>query len=252
MPQIRAQNHFLSPTYNSTDQAGRYAGNPQWPLGSSQLVVFQTTWDDYRIEFWQQKLQGGGARLSSNLVYKNRGENLPQSFRWTVQTYELQLSDSPIFFFWLHDNKSSAQQTSAYFNITIETSSADPTASPTDSRSSITSTPTASLIPSTSASLTGVPSPGSSSSRGIATIKGLSTGAAAGIGVAVALGVIILAVVAGFVCFRRRRQRQKQLLQQRHEQQTERQGSASMMFAYNSPKTKVTAEHDQSAAELPG
>ncbi|KAI1167408.1 hypothetical protein F5B18DRAFT_439259 [Nemania serpens] len=255
LPQTWAQNHFLSPTYNSAGQTGRYAGNAQWPLGSSQLVAFQTTWDDYRIELWQQKVQGGGARLSSNLVYKNRGEDLSQNFRWTVQTYELQLSDSPVFFFWLHDNKSSAQQTSAYFNITIETSSATPTASSTTSHSSTTSVSITSTVPSTSATLTGIPVPGSSSLGGIVTTKGLSTGAAVGIGVAVALGVIIVAIIAGFACFRRRRQRQQQMQQQqqqRHEQQMEWQGFESITFAYSSPKTKITADHDQSRAELPG
>lgn len=277
LPQTWAQNHFLSPTYNSAGQTGRYAGNAQWPLGSSQLVAFQTTWDDYRIELWQQKVQGGGARLSSNLVYsrcniisemesrwckvtdrvfiENRGEDLSQNFRWTVQTYELQLSDSPVFFFWLHDNKSSAQQTSAYFNITIETSSATPTASSTTSHSSTTSVSITSTVPSTSATLTGIPVPGSSSLGGIVTTKGLSTGAAVGIGVAVALGVIIVAIIAGFACFRRRRQRQQQMQQQqqqRHEQQMEWQGFESITFAYSSPKTKITADHDQSRAELPG
>ncbi|KAI1186446.1 hypothetical protein F5B17DRAFT_403690 [Nemania serpens] len=255
LPQLRAQNHFISPTYNSVDQTGRYAGNPQWPLGSSQLVAFQATWDDYRIELWQQKLQGGAASLSSSLVYENRGEDLPQSFRWTVQTYELQLSDSPIFLFWLHDNNSSAQQTSAYFNITIEASSATPTASSTDGRSSVTSASTVSTTPSTSATLTATQPPGPSSSGVIATTKGLSTGAAAGIGVGVALGLLLVASIVGFACFRKRKQRQEQQQQQQHEQheqQTKWQGFELKTYASGLPKTNVTAEHDRSRVELPG
>ncbi|KAI1117025.1 hypothetical protein F5Y14DRAFT_448411 [Nemania sp. NC0429] len=255
LPQIRAQNHFLSPSYNSVDQTGRYAGNSQWPLGSSQLVAFQTTWDDYRIELWQQKLSGSGARSSSSLVYKSRGEDLPQNFRWTVQTYELQFSDSPVFFFWLRDNGSSAQQTSAYFNITIETSSAAPTPSSSrDSRPSTTFTSANSIIPSTSATPTRRPLPSPSSLEEKATTAGLSTGAAAGIGVAVALGVIIVATIVGFTYFRRRKRQQqlrKQNHQQHHQQQTEWQSPESISLAYSSSKTKVVAELDQWRAELP-
>jgi hypothetical protein len=66
------QNIFVSPKYNPTDKTGIYAGDLQWALGSSQLIAFQSTWDGYRIELWQQSLPTGGAKISSNLVYNRK------------------------------------------------------------------------------------------------------------------------------------------------------------------------------------
>ena len=68
---IRAQKvGFISPTYQATTGFGSYASNAQWPLGSTQVVAFTATWDEYRVELWQQKLVGGGAKLSSMFTYK--------------------------------------------------------------------------------------------------------------------------------------------------------------------------------------
>ncbi|KAI0405463.1 hypothetical protein F4802DRAFT_597292 [Xylaria palmicola] len=258
MLQAEAQSHFISPKYQPTKEAGQYAGDSRWPLGSSQLIAFQSTWAEYRIELWQQSLKGGAAMLSSNLVYnQSAGKDLPQSFFWTVQTYELQLSDAPIFFFWLRDNNSKAQQSSAYFNITIDaaTSSATTTAAETKSISSTVPTST----PSSTTSTNGSPQPISTTppgsvdqSEGRSTTGRLSTGAQAGIGVGAALGGILVIAFAGFVYFRGNRQKQQVQQQQQQEQQASFQWSEPTAFAYGSPKPTVITEQNTPRAELSG
>ncbi|GAP87483.1 hypothetical protein SAMD00023353_2600690 [Rosellinia necatrix] len=249
--QVRAQNRFISPKYHSVPAPGKYAGVSRWPLGSSQLIAFQASWDEYTIELWQQNLGGSGASLSSTLVYsQGDGDDLAQSFYWTVQTYDLQLSDSPVFFFWLRDSQSEAQQTSAYFNITINTpsSSTTPTATlTTNVNSSPTSSPTlSSTIASTVPS--GITDSPETSSGGKAA-PGLSTGAAAGVGVAVSLGVIALASAIAFAYFRRRRRQLKQ--QPQVELQGGAQGPGPISFTYDPPKTASIPGYGQSLAGTP-
>ncbi|KAH6657521.1 hypothetical protein BKA67DRAFT_532728 [Truncatella angustata] len=109
-------NEFISPNFQSSLNTGRFAGVSAWDLGLSQLIAFQSTWDEYKIELWQQNLDVGNATSSPTLVYEqDAGDYLPQSFYWTVQTYEIQLPNSPVFFFWLRDKNSHSQQSSAFF-----------------------------------------------------------------------------------------------------------------------------------------
>jgi hypothetical protein len=68
---VEAQ-QFISPKYQPTKIPGPYGGDSLWPLGSSQLVAFQTSWDEYRIELWQQGVEGSITRLSSNIVYSRK------------------------------------------------------------------------------------------------------------------------------------------------------------------------------------
>ncbi|KAJ2986560.1 hypothetical protein NUW58_g4967 [Xylaria curta] len=211
LPLIHGQRvAFVSPEYQRSDStASPYEGNSRWPLGSTQVVAFSTPWEEYRLEFWQQDPSSGGI-LSSEFNYtQTAGNQRPQSFQWTVQTYEFQLSRSPIFFFWLFNSaNSSLQQSSAYFNITINgasSSSTKTTTTRTTSRrttlptSSVLTGPTTTYTVTFSASTTSTPTSDASS--------GLSTGAAAGIGVGASLGGIAVLGLAGLVYFKRRKSR---------------------------------------------
>lgn len=111
------------------------------------------------------------------------GEELPKSFYWTVQTYEMQLVDSPVFFFWLRDNKDpeTDSQSSAYFNITADISSSS--TSPTE------------VLPSASSDTR-------ASENGA---LGLSAGAAAGIGVGAGITGTAALIATGILCWQRRK-----------------------------------------------
>ncbi|KAI0147218.1 hypothetical protein GGR57DRAFT_263567 [Xylariaceae sp. FL1272] len=246
----QAANHFISPKYQSSSKGGKYGSDDVWSLGSSQLVGFVSTFDAYKIELWQQQFAGSAA-LADTLVYtQKKGEDKPQSFYWTVQTYELQLSDSPVFFFWLKDLNSSAQQTSAYFNITVDNGS-DPSSSAT-SKTAITSSTalTTSTIRTLSSSIStttpqsptvsttdSAPNPSitsaSDSTNTTTSSKGLSPSAAAGIAVGVSLGAISLLGLAAFAIWKRRRQRKQQT-----QQQAELQGSDAHMSHSGSGSTR--------------
>ncbi|KAK9424662.1 putative Mid2 domain-containing protein [Seiridium unicorne] len=216
---VLADNNFISPKFVDPIGQGSYAGDMVLALGSSQLIAFETSWTAYRIEIWQQFLPAGQATPSSVLVLnQSEGQHLAQSLYWTVQTYELQLASSPVFFFWLLDYNSEAGQTSAYFNITAEQASGSsssvsstavsstlgastPTPVTTSTMSSFATAeqPTASrgdIIP-TSTSLGGT-----SGSSG-----GLSSGAVTGIGVGVSVVGVSALAVAIFMCWNKRRKR---------------------------------------------
>ncbi|KAI1752797.1 hypothetical protein F4782DRAFT_530283 [Xylaria castorea] len=236
---------FISPTYQHSSGVA-YGANSRWPLGSTQIVAFSTTWNEYRLEFWQQDLVSG-ARKSSKFNYtQTAGNELPQSFQWTVQTYELQLSNSPIFFFWLYNNdNSSLQQSSAYFNITIDgisSASASPSSGLTSMSSVLTgSTTTSNVLSSASTSTTPISSPSSTPD----TSKGLSTGAAAGIGVGAALGGILLGIT-GLLYWKRKRPRTGR------QRRSELPDSQPMGYSVGSPKLVIpTSRHNPKPAEVP-
>ncbi|KAJ3569031.1 hypothetical protein NPX13_g6219 [Xylaria arbuscula] len=243
---------FISPDFQATTERGKYAGNSQWPLGSTQVVAFTTPWDVYRLELWQQSLAGGSASRSSMFSYKQMatGKILPQSFQWTVQTYELQLSKSPIFFFWLFNGTDSdAQQSSAYFNITIDSSSAStnsPSGKSTSSASTepsvTTFTPPSSIDSSTSISATATSllvDPDNAPT-------GLSAGAKAGVGVGASLGGILILAIAGVLLWKRKRSNKEQ------QRAAELQDSQSMGYSYRTPSTVVeTVQYTPKPAEAP-
>ncbi|KAI0481758.1 hypothetical protein F4859DRAFT_433689 [Xylaria cf. heliscus] len=210
---VRAQKpSFISPQWQDTTSKAPFAGNSRWPLGSSQIIAFTSPWESYRIEFWQGILSGG-ARKSKQLVYnQSKGETLPQSFYWTVQTYDLQLEQSPVFFFWLFDNNNSTnQQSSANFNITIDTITSSSRSSPP---SATTSSSSVSRSPSTTTTTpSGTPSPSSIAQSATPVSSGLSRSAAAGIGVGAALGGVIVVAGAVFLFWKMKRRRNQRKLQ---------------------------------------
>ncbi|KAI1422712.1 hypothetical protein F5Y12DRAFT_597495 [Xylaria sp. FL1777] len=232
---------FVSPRFQDTADTGLYAGNSRWPLGSTQVVAFSTPWEEYRLEFWQQSTRGDSAKLSSQFSYNQIADDIiPQSFQWTVQTYEFVLSNSPIFFFWLFDaTDSRLNQSSAYFNITVDTSVP---ASWSSSRA-LASSPTFTLsaastvLITTSNIFSGVISSSTapSSSLGTAdTSKWLSAGAMAGIGVGASVGGILVFSIVGFMYVKRKR------LQGERQQPPEHHDSQSMGYSIGSPETLVS------------
>lgn len=63
---------FISPTYQGTTDTGRFSESSVWELGSSQLVAFQTDFDAYWIELWQQNLVQAKATLASTRIYTRK------------------------------------------------------------------------------------------------------------------------------------------------------------------------------------
>ncbi|ETS86873.1 hypothetical protein PFICI_00701 [Pestalotiopsis fici W106-1] len=202
---LAAGNGFISPAYQDTG-TGPYGTVEVWELGSSQLVAFQTDYDAYSIELWQQNLQKASARNASSRVYSQSvGQDKAQSFRWTVQTYDITLSDSPVFFLWLRGpSDSDASQTSAFFNITIPqesttTSTTSSIATTATTATSSTSTQESSSTASTTTpTTTATPAPSDTSSS-------LSGGAVAGIAVGASVVGLAGLVWAGIFCWTRRR-----------------------------------------------
>ncbi|KAI0521372.1 hypothetical protein F5B22DRAFT_596645 [Xylaria bambusicola] len=232
---------FVSPIFQDTAKVGPYARNGHWPLGSTQVVAFATPWKEYRLELWQQSLAGGSARRSSQFTYKQKanGTILPQSFQWTVQTYELQLSSSPIFFFWLFHGTSDAQQSSAYFNITVN---ASPDSETVSRVTPTTSTETSNVVSSISTIVAPTSIPLSSDNVS----NGLSTGAKAGIGVGASLGGILVLIVAGVVFMKRKSlHKERQQVAELHDSQTK-------AYSFNPSTTVViTGGHNSKPDEVP-
>ncbi|KAI0802369.1 hypothetical protein GGR55DRAFT_700990 [Xylaria sp. FL0064] len=239
---VVAQNSFISPR-NSAKGPGKYTTSARWPLGSSQLVAFHTSWQEYRVELWQQSLNAGAKE----------------------STYEFLLSESPVFFFALQDNNNAtARQTSPFFNITIATVPASPPSpeNPVNPESSVSSVssetpesstaPTVNSLSTTSTISTETSYPASSPSGRIITTQGLSAGAAAGIGIGVSLGVVLVAFIVGFVFLRRRHQSQQQQQQPAELPTRELHGCETGKSKRDTLITKIITKFDQPRVELSG
>ncbi|KAI0527944.1 hypothetical protein F5B22DRAFT_640920 [Xylaria bambusicola] len=248
---VVAESHFVSPRTGPPNGHGPYGSNARWQLGSSQLVAFQTNWTAYKIELWQQPLQSTAIK-AANIVYnQNVGQDLPQSFYWTVQTYNLLLADSALFFFSLQDSNSPARKPSPFFNITIATApvssktttSSETTQSfsnqPTSSTSSVSTVSTQASLPASS------PSEHMDMTQGV---SGVSAGTAAGIGVGVASGIVLVAILI-WVALRRRRRDQQQ---QQQQQPAEIEGRELVTRKRGSLEKRPITEYDQPRLELPG
>ncbi|KAK7985057.1 hypothetical protein PG988_002679 [Apiospora saccharicola] len=207
---------FARPAFVVPLKAG---GSPNmlWKIGDVERIEFDTPWLEYTIEFWQQSLLGGGARLASKPVYQlispeTRGQELPQVINWTVTTDEFDINDSPTFFFWLKEirdskDKKPARQSSAYFNITETPADTSPTTNqfPSTASTATSTTSSEAYLPSSSTSNVSVNQPtATKNNEPSVTASGqrssnqqsmdLSTGATLSIGAGV--GVISLAAIA--------------------------------------------------------
>lgn len=149
--------------------------------------------------------------------------NGPNSrFDWLVQTYDFELAESNVFFFWLFQggpdmqgNQTVGGMPSSFFNMTdveapsssSSTTSELPTPTPTSvATSTLVSAPTT-TTPSTAGGKDGQASSG-----------GMSTGATIGLGLGVGLGVVGLCSIAGVIFWAKRKSRKaKQAEQQFHQ-----------------------------------
>jgi hypothetical protein len=134
---------------------------------------------------------------------------LPQKLDWTVETYNLDLSASPIFYLILYNDESNdtssadSYNTSAYFNITEAESSPS------------TSTGTATLAAATASgshpvpTVTITPTSLASGSNSDGQKAGLSTGAKAGIGVGVGISALAAIICASALFFYMRRNKRQ-------------------------------------------
>lgn len=183
----------------------------------------------------------------------------PQTnFDWLVQSYDFNIDDSNIFFFWLFEGDSSAQgngslpnSVSSYFVIAKAVTTSSTLPSSTISTSIIsTSAATASTSPTSSTAAATTTSAVASSGSG-----GLSTGASAGIGIGVGLAVVAVAAIIAFILWRRRtnkkvQQEQSAILERRdqddkgawqpHTPYTPH--SAQTMMQPNTPYTQHSAQ----------
>ncbi|WQF85034.1 hypothetical protein CDEST_10048 [Colletotrichum destructivum] len=253
-----ASSQFFSPTQS----------RELWRIGETKNIWYNTKFTRYTIALWQQVLAGGAANLGpvifrrpprelflswlcSNMpttdteTHTETDEDPVKDFEWEVQTYELDLDSSNVFFFWLFEGDPSAQgnqsapgMSSAFFNITdqpVPSSSAVPAPLTTTTTTTTTATDGAapasiSHVSETSAENQPTPitatrgdlesattrpaaqpneSGGSNDSRS-AGGGGLSVGAQAGIGVGIG-AVAVTCVVCGIVWCRYLRKKQKTL-----------------------------------------
>ncbi|KAK7983925.1 hypothetical protein PG989_011327 [Apiospora arundinis] len=229
------QDGFTRPTYHTALKPGKYAGVMVWKVGDVEQIKFNVPWPEYKIEWWQQSLVTEGARVAEKPVYQQaKGQDMPQSFDWTVDPGEFNINDSPVFFLWLKEisdmkDKKLGSLTSAFFNITdkaVETSST--TTQPFSTKTSTSSISDASTATSSSSKVSPPSSttsaskpPGaadaasdqSSSNQQSSDQKpsqqqsggGLSTGAAAGIGVGVGIAALALVACAIMLFMNRRK-----------------------------------------------
>ncbi|KAK8118964.1 uncharacterized protein PG998_003590 [Apiospora kogelbergensis] len=127
--QLRTQTDgFRSPGYIGNRKVDPLAAVEVWKVGEPRIVAFDAPWTEYGVELWQSVGADHANRTSHKVVYQQLlGQNLPRNFNWTVDSYDLKLSDSNMFFFWLRDPSDAARSvTSPYFNMTTDASAATP------------------------------------------------------------------------------------------------------------------------------
>ncbi|KND88358.1 hypothetical protein TOPH_06973, partial [Tolypocladium ophioglossoides CBS 100239] len=106
---------------------------------------YKTGFASYTIALWQQSLSQASANLGP-ILYQTT--NSPDTeFGWLVQTYDMDLESSNVFFVWLSEGGSSAQGnqsatgkfSSPYFNTTSGSTPGSSTATATAPTSTIAS-----------------------------------------------------------------------------------------------------------------
>ncbi|KAI0200219.1 hypothetical protein F4808DRAFT_430070 [Astrocystis sublimbata] len=187
-----------------------YSDNPVYILGETQTIKYTTTYPDYAITLWQQKLHQDAA-TDGPTIFSTKNGAVTQ-FDWQAQVYQFDLSVSNMFFLWLTPNSKASDRsdlptvTSHYFNISDE-----------PRLSSLSSSATSSTITTSSTQLSTVSLPPAGTTTAVdatpvlptpdADTGELSTGAKAGVGVGAGLGgfvVIVLSVILFRRCMTRR------------------------------------------------
>ncbi|MCJ1350622.1 MAG: hypothetical protein MMC33_000603 [Icmadophila ericetorum] len=179
------QDYFINPPAAGPGQ--NYSANVVFTLGQTQDIQWVTVYNNYTISLWQQNLQEASAAEGVAIFAKQSSEPNIESFVWTVQTYNFQLSDSNVFYLGVNF-PDDPNFTCHYFNISAAstTSSTSSTSAASQSSTFTSSTP--------SSATTTTPALENTSQQ---SSTGLSTGAEAGIGAGVGAIVLIAAAAGG-------------------------------------------------------
>ncbi|KAI1480086.1 hypothetical protein F4774DRAFT_379624 [Daldinia eschscholtzii] len=184
------------------------ADRATWKVGDVQNISFKTEFTTFSIALWQQAPDGGSATLGP-IVFQTVN-NAATQFTWLVQAYDFDLAISDVFFFWMFEgdpslqgNQSSPQMSSAFFNLSNETTDSTTTeASPssTSAFQAATQETTQSTTPAPSSST--IDQPGEIAQHDSVQKESgdLSSGAKAGIGISIGLvGLIIIMCVGLYI-----------------------------------------------------
>ncbi|ORY03127.1 hypothetical protein BCR34DRAFT_573670 [Clohesyomyces aquaticus] len=129
---------FIFPT--APGPTSNYGANLVFPLGSKQVIQWQTTMKKYDMELWHQDDARGEAHMIET-VYRTTDGTSTQNFTWQVQSYNTNLTYSNVFFFWASPDDP-GNFTSHYFNISDTSPSSSSSVSLLTATSTSTSTAT--------------------------------------------------------------------------------------------------------------
>ncbi|OHE91949.1 hypothetical protein CORC01_12737 [Colletotrichum orchidophilum] len=207
-----------------------------WRIGEQKIITYNTKFRNYTIALWQQSLVADAATIGDILFSIQDGSGPAKELTWTVETNNLDLDSSNVFFLWLFEGDLShqgnfdfQQMSSAYFNITDELPIPKVTLTSIVDTTSMTQTselPTSTQLPPSESSAetstqqttidggktvsTGTPTASASQGSRAEPSGGLPVGAQAGIGVGV--GIIgITCVICAITWCRYLRKHQKAL-----------------------------------------
>ncbi|KAF2088230.1 hypothetical protein K490DRAFT_64907 [Saccharata proteae CBS 121410] len=194
-----SSNYFNYPT--APGSSGNFLADLSWELGSSQTITWTTSLDEYSMYLYHQKTNpDSGIEVKQIYTATSNGSG-DQSFDWTVQLYDTNLTVSPVYFFWI-DPGATNGFTLHYFNITEASSSSSSASSTTTTAtdsisSSTTSASTAATTTSAKAAAAATTSAAAATaSGGRSSSSSSSTALKAGLGVGLGLG-IPLVLIAG-------------------------------------------------------
>ncbi|KAF2205539.1 hypothetical protein GQ43DRAFT_468026 [Delitschia confertaspora ATCC 74209] len=140
--------HFENP--DSSGIAKDYTQNAYWIIGETQRVRWVTTLDEYTVALWQERPGTNYAAAPGPDIYrKQKTDSELGGFDWVVQTYNFDINDSPIFYFWIvsPDLEQFDWPSSHYFNISKVVASSRSTSISTSTSTSSSSSPPSNLTP---------------------------------------------------------------------------------------------------------
>lgn len=204
-------NLFIFPT--APGPSNNFVANEAWPEGSTQTIQWTTTLDSYYIALFQQSIDPpSGEQLETiystlpsflghteSLIRFEATENGAgtQKLTWRVQTYDSDLSFSPVYFLWLNPGADDGFS-SHYFNITDAGSKLSSSLSSSQPSSVLTSSQSSSQSSSTVTSGNTVSATTTTATSNAAATSPNADSTALKVGLGVGLGIgIPLTLIAG-------------------------------------------------------
>ncbi|MCJ1476470.1 hypothetical protein MMC13_005136 [Lambiella insularis] len=195
-------------------KAHDYTGNEIWYIGETKKLEWSVDWFKLSLAVWQD-YNSNGLAATTGIFQNASGSKLAGTYNWVVDTYSMNLTLSPVFYFVLYDGATHASVNlqSHYFNIQQSSSTSShslstSTARPSSCTSSVKTTTTATFTTTTPPSSTGTSIADISSTY--TPSAGLSHAAIAGL--SAGLGIPLLAAGLGLLWYlSRKRRRQKKL-----------------------------------------